>query len=96
MLRYPVRNDNGIDIESIRCQFDAFDMRRYAQVNNKYVRSYDSSKLSSYLMYYDINNLSRIERAMCQPLSYSNFEDAANFDASAIALDSPIYSQSRF
>ena len=63
---------------------------RYARANNKYIHSYDPSKPSSYLMYFDVNNL--YGWAMCQPLPYADFRwvDVTNFNVMDVALDSPI------
>ncbi|XP_014486208.1 PREDICTED: uncharacterized protein LOC106750390 [Dinoponera quadriceps] len=64
---------------------------RYAQANNKYIQSYDPSKPSLYLMYFDINNL--YGWAMCQPLPHAEFQwvtGVSTFDVSSIAVDSPI------
>ncbi|XP_020299342.1 uncharacterized protein LOC109863489, partial [Pseudomyrmex gracilis] len=64
---------------------------RYARANNRYACSHDPSEPSSYLMYYDVNNL--YGWAMCQPLPYGNFawvENAYEFDVTTVAADSDI------
>ena len=45
---------------------------RYAEANNKYMKDHDTSKESSYLMYWDINNL--YEKAMSQKLPVGGFD----------------------
>ena len=45
---------------------------RHAEANNKYMKNYDPSKVSSYISYLDANNL--YGWAMSQPLPYRNFK----------------------
>ena len=47
-------------------------IQRYAKANNKYMKDYDKIKESSYLQYWDINNL--YVWAMMQKLPSFNFE----------------------
>ena len=46
--------------------------KRYAKANNKYLSDYDASKDSSYLVYYDANDL--YGSAMSQALPYGGFK----------------------
>ena len=47
-------------------------IRKYASANNKYMKNYDSRKLSSFLMYPDANNL--YGWAICRKLPLNKFE----------------------
>ncbi|XP_011705755.1 PREDICTED: uncharacterized protein LOC105460955, partial [Wasmannia auropunctata] len=60
---------------------------RYAKANNKYISSYDPSIPSSYLMYFDINNL--YGWAMSEPLPYAGFAWVKNVDCLDAILSVP-------
>ena len=45
---------------------------RYAKTNSKYMKSYDKNKDSSYLQYWEVNNL--YDWVMSQKLPVNNFE----------------------
>ena len=45
---------------------------RYAKANNRYVKDYDKNKASSYIQYWNVNNL--YGQAMPQKLRVNNFE----------------------
>ncbi|XP_076381411.1 uncharacterized protein LOC143261204 [Megalopta genalis] len=64
---------------------------RYARANNKYMSTYDSAEPSSYLMYFDVNNL--YGWAMSQPLPHRGFQwvdDTSNFNIDSVPIDSPV------
>ncbi|KAL6419452.1 hypothetical protein ACFW04_011401 [Cataglyphis niger] len=64
---------------------------RYARANNKYLQLYNPLESSSYLMYFDVNNL--YGWAMCQSLPYEDFrwiEDVSNVDLMSVMPNSPI------
>ncbi|XP_011858376.1 PREDICTED: uncharacterized protein LOC105555932 [Vollenhovia emeryi] len=66
---------------------------RYARANNKYLASHDPLQASTYLMYYDVNNL--YGWAMCESLPYARFQwvddaNAESLDVMAVTADSDI------
>ena len=66
--------------------------KRYAEANNKYMSNYNTSKPTSYLMYFDVNN--QYGWAMSQYLSYGEFkwlttDDVLKLNISEIADNSP-------
>ena len=65
--------------------------KRYSKVNNKYMKDYDNTKETIYIMYFDASNL--YGSAMSEYLPYGGFEwmteeEINNFDLSSIRKDS--------
>ena len=66
--------------------------RKFSRANNKYLDDYDASKLTSYIIHLNMNNL--YGTAMIQPLSQKNFDfmnkvQLQNFDFMSVLIDSP-------
>ncbi|XP_071652904.1 uncharacterized protein [Temnothorax longispinosus] len=64
---------------------------RYVRANNRHVPTYDSSQPTTYLMYYDVNNL--YGWAMSELLPYANFrwlDDPENLDVTTVPADSDV------
>ena len=65
--------------------------RRYSEANNKYMKNYDPTKPSKYILYLDMNNL--YGSAISGYLHYDGFKwlkNVNNFDVNSISEKSPV------
>ena len=65
--------------------------KRYAKANNKYMKNYDPTKPSIYILYLDLNNLHGW--AVSSYLPYGGFKwlkNADNFGLNSVSENSPI------
>ena len=65
--------------------------KRHSEANNKYIKNYDTTKLSKYISYLDINNL--YGWPMSRYLPYGGFKwlkNADNFDVNSISENSSV------
>ena len=57
------------------------EIRHYAKVNNKYMKDYDENKESSYLKYWDVNNLYGWEMSQNLPVNdFEGIEETSQFN----------------
>ena len=65
--------------------------KRHSEANNKYIKNYDTTKLSKYISYLDINNLYGWPMSRYRP--YGGFKwlkNADNFDVNSISENSSV------
>ena len=70
--------DKYLFIEKVLRGGISYIAKRYAKANNKYMHEYDPKKLSTFILYLDMNNLYGWE--MSEYLPYGGFNWLKNFD----------------
>ena len=60
--------------------------KRYAKANNKYMKDYDTSEESKYIMYLDANNLYGWSMIQYLPTNNYKWEKADKFDQTSIMM----------